>query len=158
MSKLMRVMLSVSLVVMTFTVLQQYKHLGTSRSAMAAETATAQAPAAQTHYLLRQLLLERKRLLERNVEEMKRSLEYGQGSVSDYTQARITAVLAGIDLCDTKADRIEIHSEVIKLWKEIEKQMEREIERGQRPAVEMNKISVARLEAEIDLLKELLRE
>ena len=89
---------------------------------------------------------------------MKRSPEHGQGSVSDYTQARITALLAGIDLCDTKADRIEIHSEVIKLWKEIEKQMEREIEKGQCPAVEMNKISVARLEAEIDLLREQLRE
>jgi len=36
--------------------------------------------------------------------------------------------------------------------------MEREIEKSQCPAVEMNKISVARLEAEIDLLKEQLRE
>ena len=158
MSKLMRVMLSVSLVVMTFTVLQQHKHLGMSRSAAAAETATAQAPAAQTHYLLRQLRLERKRLLDEIAEDIKRTMEAGQSSMTVYMEARIASLTAGIDLCETKEDRIAIHAEIIKLHGKTEALITRLVESGQAHQVDLDKAKVARLESEIDLLKEKLKQ
>ena len=161
MSRPLKATLVALLMITASAIFMQDNNGNASKLAKAAETPTAPLTQASSNAIqdqIRQLLLERKRLLERNAEDMKKSVEYGQGSMSDYTQARITALLAGIDLCDTKAERIEIHSEVIKLWKEVEKEMERAFYNGQRPAAGLNKIRVARLEAEIDLLKEQLNE
>ena len=119
---------------------------------------TAQGGSIAIQAQMRQLLLERNDLLERQVGIEKKSLEYGRGTVSEYAQARIAALLAGIDLCNNKSERHEIHGEIVELYKEIEKQTEREIERGQRPTAGLVKTRVARLEAEIDLLKEQLSE
>ena len=79
---------------------------------------------------IRQLLLERKHLLERVAAEVKNSFQHGRASASDYMRARIAALLAGIDLCNTNAERIEIHSEVVKLWIEVERSMEAEYRRA----------------------------
>ena len=161
MSRPLKTTLVALLMITASSIFMQDNNGNASKMAKAAETLTAPRTQASRNAIqdqIRQLLLDRKRLLERHAEEMKKSLEYGRGSLSDYTQARITALLAGIDLCDTTAERIEIHSEVIKFWKEIEKAMERDIARGQRPAIKINKIRVARLEAEVDLLKEQLKE
>ena len=107
---------------------------------------------------MRQLLLERKHLLERNAAEIKNSFQHGRESASDYVRARIAALLAGIDLCNTKAERIEIHNEVVKLWIELERSMEAEYRGGQLSVGGLNHVKIARLEAEMDLLKEQLNE
>jgi len=161
MSRPLKTTLVALLMITASSIFMQDNNGNASNMAKAAETLTAPLTQASRNAIqdqIRQLLLDRKRILERHAEEMKKFLEYGRGTLSDYTQARITALLAGIDLCDTKAERIEIHTEVIKFWKEVEKAMERDIASGQRPAIEMNKIRVAILEAEIDLLKEQLKE
>ncbi len=105
---------------------------------------------------IRQVLLERKTYLERIAKEKEIALKLGRGTLRDYKQARVAALLAGIDLCDTKAERIEIRRENLKLLTDIEKSMEREYRTGHLPEGALHQHRIARMEAEINLLKEQL--
>lgn len=157
MSNSMRAMLGVLLVVLASVVLVRNGQRSTARSARATEMANAPAATTPTQNQLRQLLVERKRLLDGIVALEAKSLEYGRGDVSEYTQARKAALLAGIDLCETKEQRIEIRREVVQLYTEAEKSLQREAAAGQRPQTALDKMKVARIEAEIDLLREQLK-
>jgi hypothetical protein len=133
----------------------------TLKSARANETlasTSAQTAAAATQEQLRQLLLERKRLLEKRVEDMKVFFDAGRVSGSEYVKIKEAALLAGLDLCDTKAERIEIRREIVELYKEAEAWTKRRAENGRAPQSELDEARVARLEAEIQLLKEQLEQ
>jgi len=107
------------------------------------------------HDQLRKLLLERKQILERIAEDFEVSFRHGTADMSEYGQAKKAALLAGIDLCNTKSERIEIHKEVVKLYRKLEEHDKRRVEAGM--LGQRGLASVARLEAEIDLLREKLR-
>jgi len=157
MAKLAKVILTVLLVVLTFHVLLQTRS-GILRSATAIETSTTQAPNAQKNQKqLRQLLLERKRILDAIAEDAKRSFEAGRASMLEYTDAKTASLTAGIDLCETKDDRLRIHTEIVKLHRKSEALAKRRFEHGAGGQVDLSKVKVARIDSEIDLLREQLK-
>ena len=92
MSKLAKVILVVILVLTAFHVLLQ-NHAGILRSATAIETSTTQSPNAQQTQL-RQLLLERKRILDEIAENIKRSYENGLCEMTEYIDAKTETLAA----------------------------------------------------------------
>ena len=103
---------------------------------------------------LRKLLLERRQILNRIAQDMEVRLKHGVGNISEYGQAKKAALLAGIDLCNTGGERIEIYQEIVKLYKELEEHDKRCAEAGMIGQEGLHAVRVARLEAEIDLLRE----
>ena len=157
MSKLAKVILAILLVVITFNVLLQ-THPGILRPATAIETSTAQSPnAQQKQNKLHQLLLERKRILDAIAEDAKRSVEAGRLSMAEYMDAKTASLSAGIELCETKDDRVKIYAEIVKVHEESEAWTKRRFEHGQAGQVDLAKAKVARIESEIDLLRERLK-
>jgi predicted kinase len=120
--------------------------------------AGAKAAGNATQDRLRQLLLERKQLLDKIAEIAKRSFEAGRMNVAEYAHVKRSALLAAIDLCNNKSERIEIHSEIVKLYRDLERSAERLVETGDSTLAEAYKVRAVRLESEIDLLKEQLRD
>jgi len=114
----------------------------------------AQAAGEATQERLRELLLERRRLLEKRVEDMKVFVDAGRVSGSEYAKAREAALLAGLDLCDKKADRIEIRKEIVEIYKVAEALAKRRADTGRATQSELGEAKFTRLEAEISLLKE----
>ena len=99
---------------------------------------------------LHQLLLERKAIFDSYVAIEKLSIKYGRGSVRGLTRAQQAALLAGIDLCNTKEERIKIRQDILRLHDIIDQ--------GKTEAVPANsKARLERLELEIDLLKEQMK-
>ncbi len=140
-------------------VLLQYNSGNASQLARAAETqipTQVQAPGDATHDQLRKLLLERKEILDRLADDMEVRLKHGRGSITEYGQAKKAALLAGIDLCNSRSERIEIHKKIVKLYVELEKSGKRRAEAGVGQGG-LDLIRVARLEAEIALLREQLK-
>lgn len=139
---------------------KKWKHPRQEEAVKKTETpaTTASADNSVLHAKIRQVRLERKKSLERIAKEREIALKHGRGTLRDYRQAKVAALLAGIDLCDTKAERIEIRREKLKLMTDIEKTMEMEYQAGQRPEENLHQSRIARMEAEIDLLKEQLEE
>ena len=78
--------------------------------------------------------------------------------MSEYAQAKKVALLGGIDLCNSKGERMQIHREIVELCIEVERRMEKEIARGRIAPAGLDKVRVARLESEIDLVREQLKE
>jgi len=107
-----------------------------------------------TQERLRELLLERRRLLEKRVEDMKVFVDAGRVSGSEYAKAREAALLAGLDLCNTKAERIEIRKEIVEIYKVAEALAKRRADTGRATQSELGEAKFTRLEAEINLLKE----
>jgi hypothetical protein len=131
----------------------------TLRSARAGESlasTTSQAAGEAMQKQLRQLLLERKQLLEKRVEDMKVFVDAGRVSGSEYAKAREAALLAGLELCNTKAERIEIRREIVEIYKVAEAWAKRRADTGRATQSELDEAKVACLEAEINLLREKL--
>ena len=153
MSKKSRVVLVTCLMTIASIVLIQYGR-PILRSATASES-----PAVSVQDQLHQKLLERKKLLDQVVEEMKVSIKFGRVSITspEYRQAEEAALQAGLDLCQSKEERISIFEEVLKSYAAREKLLEMEFEVGQRAPADIREAKVARLGVEIALLKEQLR-
>ena len=161
MSRPLKAVLTGLLIVTASAVFLLDKNRNTLRSARAAETPTSttvQAASNATEGQLRQLLLERKQILDRIADSVRKSVEAGRASISEYAQARKVALLGGIDLSNTKGERSEIHREIVKMYIEVERVMEKEIARGRIAPAGLDKVRVARLESEIDLVREQLNE
>jgi len=153
MSKKSRVVLVACLMAIASIVLIQYGR-PILRSATASES-----PAVSTQDQLHQKLVERKKLLDKIVEEMELSIKFGHVSVHslEYRHAKEAALRAGIDLCQSKGERIAIYRETLKLYLEQEKLLELELEIGQLPRSRLREAKVTRLAVEIELLKEQLK-
>ncbi len=94
---------------------------------------------------LHKKFVERKQLLDRIVEEAKLSLQFGRGSINslEYRQATEAALRAGIDLCQSKEERISIFDEILKLYATREKQLELEFKAGKRGTSDMREAKLA---------------
>jgi hypothetical protein len=161
MSRPLKAFLTVLLLIAIYTVFLLGNNGDTSKQARAAESSastTIQTERNTIQEQLRQLLLERKQLLENMADSHEKLLEAGRSSTSAYLKAKRAALLAGLDLCNTKAEQIEIRKDIVMLYKKAEASMKRYVEDGRVPQGELEEVRVARLEAEIKLLKEQLKE
>jgi len=159
MSKPLKASLATLIIITVSSVFLRYDSGYALKLVKAAETQTptqVQATGDATHDQLRKLLLERKEILDRIAEDIEVRLKHGAGTISEYEQAKKAALLAGIDLCSTKSERIEIHKEIVKLYRELEAWTMRRHEHGQGGQVDLDMAKAARLESEIDLLKKQL--
>jgi hypothetical protein len=153
MSKRLRVVLVACLMAIASIVLIQYGR-PILRSATASES-----PAVSTQDHLHQKLVERKKLLDIIVGEMELTIKSGRGSVHslEYRHAKEAALCAGIDLCQSKGERIAIYREALRLYLEQEKLLELEFEVGQLPKSRLREAKVTRLAVEVELLREQLK-
>ncbi len=103
---------------------------------------------------LRQLLRERQRILEGIADNAKRYVDAGRMTASEYAQARKAALLAGLDLCETQAERVAIRREIVASDEQTEAWLERRAASGRAGEGERNQAKLTRIESEIDLLKE----
>jgi hypothetical protein len=108
-------------------------------------------------YRLRQLSLQRKHLLEHLAQMIELNVKAGRATKSEYVQAKRAALLAGIDLCNTGSERVEIYREIVKLYLELEEDEKRKHEAGINDRLKISKLRIVRVEAEIDLLREQLK-
>lgn len=155
MSRSLRVVLIAFVLIAASAVFLMGNQWKITRSARAGES-LASTDIKATQEQLRQLLLERKELLEKRVEDMKVFVDAGRVSGSEYAKAKEAALLAGLDLCDTKAERIEIRREIVEIYKIAEAWAKRRADTGRAPQSELDEAKVACLEAKISLLKEQL--
>ncbi len=160
MSRSMKASLGAFLMIVASSIFMQDNNADTSKLARAVETPTpiqVQVTDITAHNQLRQLYTERKQILEGCVKEFEVSFKSGRGTKSEYVQAKKAALLAGIDLCNAKIERIEIHQEIVKLYTELEEHDKRRVAAGMIGQQGLRMTRVARLEAEIDLLREELK-
>ena len=105
---------------------------------------------------LNQKLLERKQLLEDELALIQRLVEDGRSSQTKYIQAKEDVLRATIDMCHSKEERISILNEILSLYVEREKLLEIEMKAGQLGQSGMREAKLARLDVEIEILKEQL--
>ena len=115
MSNSFKAILATLLVALVSTILLQNQHLAVFRSAGATEAASVEAADTPLQRQLHQLLLERKAIFDSYAAVEKLSLKYGRGSIRDLSRAQQAALLAGIDLCNTKEERIRIRQDILRL-------------------------------------------
>ena len=89
------------------------------------------------------------------LKDIELQVQAGRATKSDYVRVKKAALLAGIELCNTKSERLEIRREIVNLYIELEELNKRRVEAGLMP--DTRKARINRLEAEIDLLKEQLK-
>ncbi len=107
---------------------------------------------------LRKLQLERKQVLDRIAENIRMSMNAGRAEASEYAQARTAALVAGLDLCQTQSERIEVRGEILQWHVKAEAWAQRRMASGRGTEVDVERVRVARLSAEIDLVKAQLKE
>ena len=157
MLKPMRAILAVLLIALVSTVLLQNNSPNALESPKAAESPAADPTTSVIQERLHQLLLERKSILDGIAETIERQMKFGRGNLIEYTQARKTALLAGIDLCESKDERISIRKDIVKLHDAIDRQIHLEADAGQIGTIGLNGARALRLESEIELLREQLK-
>jgi len=106
---------------------------------------------------LQQLLTERKRLLSPIVESMKIFFESGRVGLEEYRDANVALLRAEMDLCKTQDDRLKILEKIIQFQTECEAWMARRAAEGRATQMDVNKAKVARLESQIELVRESLK-
>ena len=137
MLKPMRAILAVLLVALVSTVLLQNNSPNALESVKAAESPAADTATSVIQERLHQLLLERKSILDGIAEAIERQMKFGRGNLIEYAQARKAALLAGIDLCESKDERISIRKDIVKLHDAIDRQevgrcgLEEDVHNGQ---------------------------
>ena len=157
MSKPMKAILVALLIALVSSVLLQNHRLTVLKSAWAAETRSVQTANTATHKQLHQLLLKRKDVLDSIVDNINRRRESGRWDLREYSRAKKTALLAGIDLCETKEERVGIRKEIVQLHDAIDRQILMETAAGAIGPQGLAEAKAARLESEIDLLREQLK-
>lgn len=128
-----------------------------THAAKASETSVANESREQYESELQQLLTERKTLLSRNVESMKIFFESGRASMDEYRDANIALLRAEMDLCKTRDDRLKILEKIIQFQTTCEARVARRAAEGRATQMEVNMAKVARLEAQIELIRENLK-
>ena len=102
---------------------------------------------------LHQKLMQRKQLLDVEAEEIKKRFEFGSETSKEYLQAKEAALRAGIELCQSKEEQLDIYKQILDLYTQIEQRVEVVKNMGQLSMSDLRKSQVARLEIEIELLK-----
>jgi hypothetical protein len=106
---------------------------------------------------LQQLLLERKMVLSSIVDSMKIFMESGRIGLDAYMDANIALLRAEMDLCQTLNERLEILQKIVQFHKECEAWMARRAADGRATQMDVDKVKVARLGAQIELAREKLK-
>jgi outer membrane protein TolC len=118
-------------------------------------TNIAKAPNA-TETKLHQLLLERKQILQNIVDTIANQYKLGVTDMEQLQQAKINLLNADLDLDKTPAERINIRSQIVQLYKEAEDSLTTQVAAGRATELELEKAKVARLTEQIELVKEQL--
>jgi flagellar basal body rod protein FlgF len=106
---------------------------------------------------LQELLKEKYNILKTIVEEMNRSVKNGF-SPKNLRKVTIDMLYAEADLCTTQSERIKIHQKVVDILRKREKLIERGVTNGQMPPIEFDRAKLVRLDAQIKLQKEKLKQ
>lgn len=128
-----------------------------AQTAEASETGIAAKRREKYESELQQLLLDRKKLLSRNVESMKIFLEAGRVGIDEYRDANIALLRAEMDLCKTRDERLDILEKIVQFHRTCEGYMARRAADGRATEMDVNMAKVARLEAQIELARENLK-
>ena len=128
------------------------------QAAGASETSVAAEGREKYESELQQLLMERKKILSRIVQTMKIFLESGRVGIDEYRDANIALLRAEMDLCRTRNERLDILQKMVQFHSECEAQATRRAAEGRATEMDVNKAKVARLEAQIELARENLKE
>ena len=128
------------------------------QAAKASETDAAAKGREEYEKELQELLTERKTLLSRNVESMKKFVDSGRMDMDEYVNANIALLWAEMDLSKTQNERIEILEKIIQFRKKYEEHVAKMIAIGQSSEIGLNKAKAATLEARIELIRERLKD
>ena len=156
MLKPMKAVLAVLLIAFVCSVLLQNHRPTVLKSAGAIESSSAQTGSVATEEQLLELLLERRNLLDSIVDNINSRRETGLWNLRDYFLAKKAAFLAGVDLSETKEERIGIRKGIVLLHDVMDRHIQLEVSTGQIGRRGLAEARVARLESEIDLLREQL--
>ena len=107
---------------------------------------------------LHKLLLERQRVLDQMAEHALKFAEEGRVSMVEYTKAKAAAIRGRLDLCQTGAERVDVLKQLVKLYIEAQAWTERRAASGVATSVDVDMAKTDRLNAQIELTKEELRE
>jgi outer membrane protein TolC len=105
---------------------------------------------------LNKLLLERKQILQKIVDTMEMQYKQGVADTVQLRQSKIDLLLADLDLAKTITERIDIHHQIVQLYKDAEDDIATRVATGRAPSLDLEKAKVARLTAQIELAKEQL--
>ena len=106
---------------------------------------------------IRELLKERYNVLKAIVEDMNRLMERGRHpGILELRAATVAMFYAEVDLCTTGSERIKVYERLVDALRVLERELEREVDVGQRIPADILRAKVVRLEAQIRLEKERL--
>lgn len=133
MSRPMNAALLVLFMIGASSIIMQITNANGEKSATTIETpASAQAQTARDaiEEQLRELYQERKQILESRLKEIELSIRAGRGHRSAYVQGRKAVLLASLDLCNTKEERLEIRREIVEIHIKLEEACQRQVDAG----------------------------
>jgi hypothetical protein len=107
---------------------------------------------------LHRLLLERQEILDKMADRAWEFVEEGRVSMVEYTKAKATALRARLDLCETSAERVDVLKQLVKLYTETEAWTEKRAASGRATSVDVDMAKADRLNAQIELVQEELKE
>jgi hypothetical protein len=148
--------IAVVAVISTFFGLILY-HLGHIPNAAAADSpqvASDSKAETVTEYDLFNLGVERKEVLLTIVETMEKQYKQGIADAEQLRQAKINFSLADLDWVKPSKERIKIRKQIVLLYQEAESELTSRVTAGRANALDLEKAKVARLTAEIELVKE----
>lgn len=105
---------------------------------------------------LKKLLIERRETLRQRVKALEARFQFGATSLAPFTRAMTDLLYAELELCETPAERIAVHQELVRNTKRLEAQVKALRDMGLRGGAieEYLAAKAARLTAEIGLLRE----
>jgi outer membrane protein TolC len=131
-------------------------HIPSAAAADSPQVASTMKPSDTPETDLQKLLLERKQILQKIANTIAKQYSHGVTNAEQVRQANLDLLNADLDLAKTPAERIEIRSQIVRLYKEKETELTSQVNAGKAPSLDLEKAKVARLTAEIELVKEQL--
>lgn len=122
--------------------------------AVAASIAIAQQNASITGTSLDALLDKREKKLTTIVDSMRQAHEAGRVSFESMMQADLDLISARLETAETQQERVELLNERVGQMKKFERQMQAAVEAARATRIELWRVEVERLDAEIALHRE----
>ena len=103
---------------------------------------------------LRGLLTERREVLQKLVHRMEVFLESGRIGIDEFMDANVALVRAELDLCGTRAERLEVLKKTVQFLTTCEGMVAKRAAAGRATEIDMGKARAAVLGARIELARE----
>jgi len=103
---------------------------------------------------LRALQTERREVLQKLVHRMETFLESGRIGIDEFMDANVELVRAELDLCRTKAERLEVLHKTVQFLTTCEGMVAKRAAAGRATEIDMGKARAAVLGAKIELARE----